>query len=174
VGLALGSGYVAYDASKKSQRYNEQVAEQNQKVVAAQGVDAARLGQLEEDERRLKTRLQLAEQQTAFGAQNVDQTGTALDILGDTSMFGEIDLTRIRANTQRKVWGYAMQGHDIETNTRLNAFKGKAERQGTILSTASSVAGSFGSFAKPAAAAPAGGGQSWSYTGPTAATYGYR
>lgn len=150
--IAGVSGYVAYDSSKKAQAYQEQVADQNKKVADAQAIDAERLGQIEANERRLKTRLQIASQRAGFGAQNVQQTGTALDILGDTAMFGEIDEGRIRANAARKAWGFRMQGYDIEANKRLNAYTSKMQRTGTILSTAASIAGSYSSWAS------AGGG----------------
>jgi hypothetical protein len=141
--IAAVSGYVAYDSSKKSQRYQEQVADQNKKVAEAQAVDAERLGQIEASERRLKTRMQIAAQTAGFGAQNVEQTGTALDILGDTAMFGEIDEGRIRANAARKAWGFRMQGYDIEANKRLMQFNEKNSRTGTILSTAGSMLGAY-------------------------------
>ena len=130
-----------YDASKKSQKYMEQVADQNAKVAGAQAIDAERLGQIAEAERRLKTRMQIATQETGFAAQNVDSsTGTALDILGETAMFGEIDIGRIRADAQRKAWGFRSQQHEIQTNKQLGQFQGKTQRTGIVLSTVSSVA----------------------------------
>lgn len=130
-------GAVAYDASRKAESYNNQVAKQNKAVAEAQAVDAERLGQLEGNERRLQMRMQIANQTVGFAAQNVEQTGTALDILGDTAMFGEVDIQRIQAGAARKAWGYRMQGYDIEANNRLQKFQGKADRMGIILSTAS-------------------------------------
>lgn len=144
IGVAVLGGAVSYQNSKNAQRYTEKVADQNKKVVEAQALDAERLGQREASERRLKTRLQMATQTAGFGAQNVEQTGTALDILGDTAMFGQIDEDSIRANAQRKAWGYRQQGWNIEADKRLAQFKGKADRTGIILTTASSVAGAWG------------------------------
>lgn len=169
------SGYVAYDSSKKAQAYQEEVADQNKKVADAQAIDAERLGQIEASERRLKTRLQIASQRAAFGAQNVQQTGTALDILGDTAMFGEIDEGRIRANAARRAWGFRMQGYDIEANKRLNAFTAKTQRTGTILSTAASIAGAYGSYASAGGGFGGGGGGYASYNSSTAGNtaFGY-
>ncbi len=158
IGIALVGGYMQYDASKQSQRYMEQTADQNQKVVQAQATDALRMGQLEESERRLKTRMQIATQQVGFGAQNVEQTGSALDILGDTAMFGEIDTQRIRANAQRKAWGFGVEGMNIENNKRLGQFQGKVTRQGTILSTVGNVAGVWGTGAAANSAGTSSGG----------------
>ena len=149
IGIALVGGAVQYDASQKAQRYQERVADQNAKVADAQAVDQERLGQIEASERRLKTRLQLANQQATFGAQNVQQSGTALDILGDTAMFGEIDEGRIRANAARKAWGYQIDAYNTRANKKLMQFQGKTDRTGIILSTASSAFG---------AAAGGGGG----------------
>lgn len=148
IGVALVSGYMQYDASKQSQRYNEAVAEQNSKVAGAQAIDAERLGQIEEGERRMRMRLQIAQQETQFASQNVAPTGSALDILGQTAMFGEADIGRIRSNAQRKAWGFRYEQYNIEANKRMAAFKGKTERQGIVLSTVGNVtsaaAGGFG------------------------------
>lgn len=157
VGVTLLSGAVSYSASKTSQAYSEQVADQNKQVAEAQAIDAERLGQIEANERRLRTRLQMASQSVGFGAQNVEQTGTALDILGDTAMFGEIDVQRIQANAQRKAWGFRMQGHEIESQKRLMQYQGKVDRTGTILSTIGGVAGAWGGAGTGAAKLGSGG-----------------
>lgn len=149
---AVAGGVVAYQGSKNSQEYNEKVADVNKKTVEAQAQDQERLGQLQQAERRTKTRMQIATQQVGFGAQNVEQTGTALDILGDTAMFGEIDSNRIAANAARAAFGFRSQGYNIEADKRLGAYRGKMERVGTILSTASAVGGAFGNYAGASAA----------------------
>lgn len=165
VTTALIGGYVQYDSSKKAESYNSAVAKQNKGVAEAQAIDAERLGQLEANERRLATRLKIANQTVGFAAQNVEITGTPLQILGDTRMFGEIDEQRIREGAARKAWGFRMQGYDIEANNRLAKFQAKTDRTGIILSTASKVAGAWGSgmAAKPGAG-----------PGPTRSTFGYQ
>lgn len=170
---AVVGGAVAYDASKKAESYQNQVAKQNMKVAEAQAVDAARLGQLEESERRLQARMQIASQTVGFAAQNVEQTGTALDILGDTAMFGEIDMQRIRYGAERKAWGYRMQGYDIDAQNRLQKFQAKTDRTGIILSTASKALSAWGSMgaAKPgASSASFTGGSGLAYQVPTTTT----
>lgn len=147
IGAAVLGGAVSYQNSKNAQRYTEDVADQNKKIIEAQAVDVERLGQREANERRMKTRLQLASQVAGFGAQNVEQTGTALDILGDTAMFGQIDEDSVRANAQRQAWGLRMQGWNVEADKRFAQFKGSADRTGIVLSTAGSVAGAWGGSA---------------------------
>lgn len=141
IGLALTavSGYVAYDTSKKAQEYNEQVAEIGKKTAEAQALDAQQQGQIERQERRLKTRMQIATQQVGFAAQGMEQSGTALDILGDTAMFGEIDENRITANADRRAFGYKTDAFNIESGKRIGAFQGKNDRTGTILTTGASL-----------------------------------
>lgn len=148
--IAAVSGYVAYDSSKKAQKYNEEVAETNKKTLEGQALDAERLGQIERNERRLKTRMQLATQQVGFGAQNVETSGTALDILGDTALFGEIDENRITANAERKAFGFRYDAFNVEAGKRVMQFQAKNDRTGTILSTASSMLGAYGSYGKAA------------------------
>ena len=140
IAAAVGGGYVAYKSSKNAEEYNNQVAKTNKTVLETQAQDAERRGQLERQERRLKTRMQIATQQVGFGAQNVEQTGTALDILGDTALFGQIDEDRISANAARAAFGFRFQAWDVEAQRRLMASQSKDQRTGTILSTVSSVA----------------------------------
>lgn len=142
---AIG-GYVAYDASKKAQAYNEQVANNNTRIAEYKAIDAERLGQIEASERRLKTRLQIGQQVTGFAAQNVEASGTALQILGDTEMFGQMDELRIRGNAARQAWGFRQEGVDFQNQKRLDSFKAKAGRTGTILSTAGSMLGTASQF----------------------------
>jgi hypothetical protein len=164
IATAVIGGAVAYTSSKNQSEYQEKLADQNQKVAEAQAVDAERLGQIEAGEARLRTRLQLASQTVGFAAQNVAASGTALDILGDTAMFGEIDQQRIRANAARRAWGFRTQGYDIGAQNTLNQYAGRMDRVGTILSTVGKVAGSFGSFGG-SSPAPLGGGAAPSFVG---------
>jgi hypothetical protein len=144
IAAAVGAGYVSYKSSQNAQDYNEKIAETNKKVLESQAQDAERQGQIMQQERRLKTRMQIATQQVGFGAQNVEQTGTALDILGDTAMFGQIDEDRIAADAARKAFGFRFQGWDVEAQKRLMQSQAKDARTGTILSTVSSIAGTLG------------------------------
>lgn len=146
IGIALVGGAMQYDASKKSQKFQEEVAEQNTKVANAQATDAERLGQIEASERRLKTRMQIATQTVGFGANNSEVTGTSLDILGETAMWGEVDETRIKNNADRQAWGYRVQAHGIQVDKRMMQFNEKNNRTGTILSTASGVAGAYAGY----------------------------
>lgn len=144
LGLTAASGYVAYKSSKDAQAYNDELTKQGKSNAEAQALDAQRLGQIERSERRLKTRMQLATQQVGFGAQNVETTGTALDILGDTAIFGEVDENRITANADRKAFGFKYQAYELEANNRLQKFQSKNDRTGILLTTASSAFGTFG------------------------------
>lgn len=145
-GISLLAGGVQYKASKDAQAYNSAMAKTNAKVAEDNAIDAERLGQIEATERRMKTRQELATQQVGFAAQNVELSGTALDILGDTAMFGEADERRIRADAARRAYGYRMEGFNIKAQDKLDRYKGRMDRVGTVLTTASSVAGSYGSY----------------------------
>ena len=153
--LAVVGGVVQYKASKNATAFNDQMAKTNIKVADAQAVDAERLGQVEVAQRRLQTRMQLASQQVGFAAQNVETTGTALDIFGNTGMIGENDENQIRANTARHVFGYRMKAYDINAQNQLQKYQGKVDRLGTILTTAGSVVGAYGDYRT------ATGGASW-------------
>ncbi len=146
--LTIGSGIVSYQGSKAAQHYNEQVADNNTRIAEMNASDAERLGNIEANERRLKTRLQIGQQVTGFAAQNVEASGTALSILGDTEMFGQLDEQRIRANAARRAWGFRTQGEAFQTQSKLDSFTASVDRAGTILSTGSKLVGGYDNFKK--------------------------
>lgn len=133
-------------AQKKAGEYQYQVAAENKKIKDAQAQDALNRGAAEVAERRMRTRLAIGSQKAAIAANNVDlQTGTALDILGDTALFGAVDERRIRQNARREAWGHQVQGQNSMWEGQLARFNARAGAQATYLNAASNVFGSMGS-----------------------------
>src|SRR5690242_14558391 len=103
--LTAYSGYESAQAQKKSAEYNYAIAQESAKVSEAQAQDALNRGAQQANEQRIRTRLAIGSQRAALAAQNVDlQTGTPLDVIGDTALFGAIDERRIRENAARESW----------------------------------------------------------------------
>lgn len=148
IGATIVGGAVSMYGSRQAQSYNNQVAKQNTAIANAKAIDEERLGQIEASEKRLETRMKMASQEVGFAAQNVEQSGTALDILGDTAMFGEVDQQRIRASAARRAWGYRMQAHDIEAGRRIDNFNSRVGRVGTLLTTIGGVASGWADYRK--------------------------
>lgn len=139
--LTVGGAYVQNKAAGQAQKYNNIQAERSAKVADAQALDATRQGQQEANVQRLKTRLQLGEQRAIIGAQGVELSGTALDILGQTAGFGETDVLRIQENAARKAHGFNVDAYNIRSQNQLDRYQTKVGKVGTWLTAGSQLAG---------------------------------
>jgi len=80
---AMGSMQQSQAASSAA-NYQAQVARNNQTVADWKAKDALARGQVSEDQRRMKTSLQIAAQRAAMAGNGSDvNTGSAIDIVGD-------------------------------------------------------------------------------------------
>lgn len=135
------------NAAKAAGDYNAQVAENNKIVAERQAADALARGQIAEDEQRRKTMAIKGAQRAALGASGVAlDSGSPLDILGDTAAFGELDALTIRSNAEREAYGYRVQGMNFEAEAGLARAQGKAAQTagyvgagGTLLSGLATV-----------------------------------
>lgn len=138
--LTAYSGYESAQAQKRAGEYNYAVAQEQVKTSEAQAQDALNRGAQQAAEQRMRTRLAIGSQRAALAAQNVDiQTGTPLDILGDTAMFGAIDEERIRENAAREAWGYRVQGVNSQAQGALDRYRGQSGARATYLTTAANI-----------------------------------
>lgn len=132
-------------AQKKAGEFQYEVANQNKKLADLKAQDELNKGAADAAAQRRRTQLQIGAQRAAIAANNVDlQTGSALDVLGDTALFGAIDEKQLRENAQRKAWASRMEGQNYGWQGDLARFNAKAGAQATYLNAASSIAGSFG------------------------------
>lgn len=151
--LAVSTAITAYAGVKQAQNeravghYQEAVANQNAKLSKQQAADANTIGARQASEERLKTRLLIGQQRTALAANGVEiNSGTPLEILGDTATQGAANESMIRYNAARKAWGYQVQGTDYTNQGQLANFQGQSKAQGTMLGTAASIAGTWGNY----------------------------
>lgn len=141
--LTAAAGAQQASAARAAGKYNNAVAQENQKVANAQSQDALNRGALAENENRIRTRVAMGQQTASLAANNVElSTGTPADILGDTALFGAVDERRIRTNAAREAWGYQVQGMNYGAQGALDKFSGNSQALGTYLTTASNLTSS--------------------------------
>ena len=90
--------------------YQRQMALLNQQEAQRSAQFALQQGQVQEDRQRLRTAQLMGSQRAALAAQGSDiNTGSPLDIVGDTARAGESDALTIRNNAQQQAHGYEVQ-----------------------------------------------------------------
>jgi hypothetical protein len=134
------------NAARAAGDYNAQIAENNKVIAERQASDALARGKIAEDEQRRKTMAIKGAQRAALGASGVAlDSGSALDILGDTAAFGELDALTIRSNADREAYGYRVQGMNFEAEAGLARAGGKAaQTAGMIGAGATLLSGAAG------------------------------
>ena len=172
---AIGQ-YKAGKAQKAASNYQSQVAENNRIYAENQAADSIKRGRKEETRHRMQI-AQLKGAQIAAMAKNgvvVDAEDTsALDILGDTTEFGELDALTIRSNAEREAFGHKVQASNFAADSVLNRAQGKAAFQagvtgaiGTLIGTAATTGFQFAKF-KGSTAVPTDSTRKFTKTGST-------
>jgi hypothetical protein len=106
---AIGQSQQAGQAAAAA-NYQAQVARMNQQVADESAQRTLQQGQAQEDRQRLKTAQLMGSQRVALAAQGGDvNTGSDLDILGDTARAGETDALTIGNNAALQAYNYKQQ-----------------------------------------------------------------
>lgn len=153
----VGTGVSALGAIQQGQaqsnaaKYQAAVDRNNSILAQRAAADAVERGKEAEATQRRKTTITLARQRAAVASSGIElDTGSPLDILGDTAQFGELDAQTVRGNTERERLGYEAQGSNFRASAGLNDMKASSAKTAgliggasSLLSGATSVAGNW-------------------------------
>ena len=90
--------------------YEAQLYGTNADLAELQAEDAIARGRESEMRARAGTRQLVGSQWAALAAQGISlDTGSALDVVANDAMLGELDALTIRNNARREAWGYQVQ-----------------------------------------------------------------
>lgn len=133
-------------AQSNALRYEADQATNNSIINERLAADAIDRGRTEEQMHRIKIG-QLKGQQTNAFAKNgvVTDSGSALDVLSDTAMIGELESLTIRNNAEREAYGYKVNAQNYSAsaaNNRTAAATAKSSANTGAFTSALSSAGS--------------------------------
>jgi hypothetical protein len=118
----------------------------NAQLGIVQADDALSRGGVEEGRYRRQIAQIAGAQKAEIGARNVKgDSGTALDLLGDTAQIGEEDALTIRNESAREAWGYRFQANESNRYGRSALRNSYAQAGSTLLTGA---AQSYGLWAQ--------------------------
>jgi len=135
-------------AQQQQYDYQAQVNENNKQIAEWQAQDATDRGAIKEKQHRIKISQLKGRQRSVIAASGVEvDSGSALDILGDTAELGELDALTIRSNAEREAYDYKVAAMNQSAQAGINRISGQnaasAGRYGamtSLLSGAGSVA----------------------------------
>ncbi|WP_208539342.1 virion core protein, T7 gp14 family [Algihabitans albus] len=107
-------------AQRAALNYQRQVAENNASTSEALAEDARQRGRAQERAQRMQTQQLLGRQRAVLGATGLQaDSGSALNILGDTAALGELDALQIRDNAAREAWQFRAQASNDQAQAGL-------------------------------------------------------
>jgi len=95
--------------------YQAQVAEQNRAIAQAQSQEALAAGAREERRFRQRAEQFAATQRAMFAASGVQMSGSPLNVIGETAFGIGEDVTQLRYNALKSMWG-----HEVQATSFLN------------------------------------------------------
>ena len=128
--LSIGAASQKANAEASMAGYQAQVARQNQMIAEEYARRAEQQGLVDTQNQRFKTQSLIGAQRAALASQGGDvNSGSPLDIGGDTARAGEFDAQTLRNNAALKAYGY-----------RVQAFNNSADAGRYDLSAANTMA----------------------------------
>jgi len=146
-GLSAATAFSNSRSTRSAYEAQAQVARNNAVIAGWQADDALARGDRAVSLQRSKTRQLKGAQRAAMAANGVDlNQGSALNILSDTELFGQMDADTIADNTAKEAWALRNQAAGYTDAAAAAAARASSESPlmataGSLLSSAGRVAG---------------------------------
>lgn len=135
IGTVVGLVSTGVTGIAQVQAANAAAAQDDRNKIIAQrnAADARQRGVVAEQNQQLRTRAMIGKQINALSERNIGFTpgSSALDILGDTAMFGKIDALTTRGNFEREAIGDETQAQNFSAQADLDRRQASAAAFGT-------------------------------------------
>lgn len=151
--FSVGVGVAGTLASAKAESAAAQAqAEQNDRnaIIANRNAEDAReRGNAATQDQQLRTRARIGMQKNALSERNIAiDSGSALDLLGDTAMFGKMDALTTSANFEREAISHQTQGMNFSAQAEMDRMAARNARMAGGISAFSTALGGVSNFYK--------------------------
>lgn len=143
------SAYASGESAKENAKVNKQIADNNAEMQRRAADQEREKATIQAQEKSEQTRRFISRQSAAAAASGIRiDTGSILDIFGESAASGKLDELRIIDNAQRQAAGLE-QSADFELfKGESEIFKGNAAANAGYMNAAGSILGQVGSLAK--------------------------
>jgi hypothetical protein len=121
MGFSILGGLLKGMSDTQAGAYNADVANRNAGIASMAAGDALARGQFAAGAALLRGSALAGAQKVAYANSNVSvNSGSALNVMGDTKMMSALDAAIIGSNAARSAWGYRNQSLDFQQQARLD------------------------------------------------------
>ena len=152
IGIAVStySSYQKQEATNTAAEYNAKVYEQNAQLAEEQASSIEQQGDIEAKQFRLYVSKFKGSQRSSFaGSGVVVDEGSAMDVLMDTTTYGELDALTIKRNAAKEAWSYRQQAKIYRSQgslSLLNRGSSSLAATSTLLTGTSQLANSYANY----------------------------
>jgi hypothetical protein len=144
--LGTGVGIIGQIRSARAQanaaEYQARIDAYNAEVAKRMAQDSRARGVVAVQEQQLVTRGTLGTQRAVIASRNIDiGSGSAMDIIGDTAMFGALDAATIRSNYEREAIGLETQSAGFSASGQMQMMAAADARRAGAFNAFSTALG---------------------------------
>lgn len=150
---AIGTGMSVYgqiqqgEQAKEMADYQAAIGEQNAQISERAARDAEERGRVAEQQQRLKTSQMIGTQRSALASSGVQvDAGSALDVVADSAMIGEMDALTTRQNAEREAYQLQLQAYNARTQAGMTTMAGNNAASNAMWGAGSTLIGGLGSL----------------------------
>lgn len=143
-GASLAAGALSAVNQYQTGRQAAAVANANAESAQAQAQDSINRGNAAADEVRRRNRQTMGTQLATAAATGADlNSGSVVDIFGDTAQFGELDALTTVNNAQREAYGLELQANNYKAQASADRRQGNVGAFSTLLTTPLEAYGAY-------------------------------
>ena len=136
-------------AARNASIAQEQQDRNNAIIAQRNAADARERGVAAEQDVQLRTRAMLGKQVNVLSERNISlSTGSPLDIIGDTAMFGKLDALTTRTNFEREAISHEAQQMNFNASAEQSRMRASAATYGMGASLFQTALGGVSDYMK--------------------------
>jgi hypothetical protein len=134
-GISALSSADAQAASQKMQgEFQKTQSQMNSRLAEIQADDAITRGKTQAEQLGTQTKKMIGAQKAAYAGQGIEiDSGSAMDVQGDTAAMSALDRMTIKNNAAREAWGYKVQANNFNLQGQFAGIAGNASSNMTLL-----------------------------------------
>lgn len=133
-GIGLLGSYQQSKALKEKGKLDEQLSQQNARLMELQAEDTIIRGNIEAEKVKREGRFVKGSQRAGFAGQNIAVgTGTAAAIQSETDRFSGEDALTVKNNAFREAWGFKTEAINERFRGRMSRISSRTEAKQTLL-----------------------------------------
>lgn len=149
VGLGVVGSLASASAQSAAAKASAQQNQNNAIIAQRNAEDARQRGIVAQQDIQMRNKARIGSQLNQLSEKNISvSSGSPLDILGDTAMFGKLDELTTKNNSEREAISYETQAYNYRAQADIDTLSAKSATNAGMLNAFSTALGGFNEYTK--------------------------